>query len=507
MLMLLALGSGLSPNALAQGSTPKPLRVLDDIADQRVAVLTGSVHDDVVRRRYPSATVLQFNGLADVALALKSGKADVGFSGAEPTQVLLRDEPSLGILEPNAYTLNLGAGFRHEDSATREAYNAFLKEIRANGVHADMARRWIREKSEEMPVIATPGGKGVLRVGVTAVKGLPWGSKVRDQHIGFDIELVQRFAASQGKTLQYVDLDLSGMVAALAAGKIDMMGSTLAATEERKRLVSFSDPAWQSDSSAFALKSRLAAPAPGAGSAAGGTPEAQPEPPGFRQRLYANLVHEDRWQLIAKGLGVTMIIWALSSVFGTLLGVVVCMMRMARRAWLRTIADVYIWLLRGIPVLVLLMLMYYVVFASVNVNAVAVASVAFGLNMAAYSAEMFRTAIQSVDKGQIEAGVAGGFTKLEAFRLIVLPQALRHLLPVYKGELISALKMTSVVGYVAVQDITKASDIIRSRTFDAFVPLITTAIIYLLLAWLITWAIGKIEWRITPRHLRAGGQS
>jgi polar amino acid transport system substrate-binding protein len=183
------------------------------------------------------------------------------------------------------------------------------------------------------------------------------------------------------------------------------------------------------------------------------------------------------------------------------------MMRMARRAWLRTIADVYIWLLRGIPVLVLLMLMYYVVFASVEVNAVAVASVAFGLNMAAYSAEMFRTAIQSVDKGQIEAGVAGGFTKLEAFRLIVLPQALRHLLPVYKGELISALKMTSVVGYVAVQDITKASDIIRSRTFDAFVPLITTAIIYLLLAWLITWAIGKIEWRITPRHLRAGGQS
>jgi polar amino acid transport system substrate-binding protein len=506
MLMLLALGSGLSPNALAQGSTPKPLRVLDDIADQRVAVLTGSVHDDVVRRRYPSATVLHFNGLADLPLALKSGKADVAFSGAEPTQVLLRDEPSLGILEANAYTLDLGAGFRHEDNATREAYNAFLKEIRANGIHEDMARRWIREKSEDMPVIPNPGGKGVLRVGVTAVKGLPWGSKVREQHIGFDIELVQRFAASQGKTIQYVDLDLSGLVAALAAGKIDMMGSTLAATEERKRLVSFSDPAWKSDSSVFALKSRLPALA-GEANPATVASAAQPESPSFRQRMHANLIHEDRWQLIARGLGVTMIIWVLSSVFGTLLGVFVCMMRMARRAWLRTIADVYIWLLRGIPVLVLLMLMYYVVFASVEVNAVAVASVAFGLNMAAYSAEMFRTAIQSVDKGQIEAGVAGGFTKLEAFRLIVLPQALRHLLPVYKGELISALKMTSVVGYVAVQDITKASDIIRSRTFDAFVPLITTAIIYLLLAWLITWAIGKIEWRITPRHLRAGGQS
>ena len=194
----------------------------------------------------------------------------------------------------------------------------------------------------------------------------------------------------------------------------------------------------------------------------------------------------------------------MSTLFGTILGAFICWMRMSRNMLLSKSAGVYIWLLRGLPVLLLLMIIYYIVFASVEVNPVLVASVAFGLNMAAYSAEMFRTSIESVDRGQTEAGIAGGFTRVQTFRLIVLPQALRQGLPVYKGEVISLVKMTSVVGYVAVQDITKASDIIRSRTFDAFVPLIATAIIYLTIAWLVAYLLDKVEWRVTPKHKRAG---
>jgi polar amino acid transport system substrate-binding protein len=113
---------------------------------------------------------------------------------------------------------------------------------------------------------------------------------------------------------------------------------------------------------------------------------------------------------------------------------------------------------------------------------------------------MFRTSIQSVDKGQWEAGIAGGFTKAQTFVYIVSPQALRHLLPVYKGEFISLMKMTSVVGYIAVQDLTKVSDIIRSRTFDAFFPLIMAAVIYLLLAWLLTWGLGAVEVSVDPKR-------
>jgi polar amino acid transport system substrate-binding protein len=153
-------------------------------------------------------------------------------------------------------------------------------------------------------------------------------------------------------------------------------------------------------------------------------------------------------------------------------------------------------------VLVLLMLIFYVAFASVDINPVLVAVVAFGMNFAAYSSEIFRTGIESVDKGQIEAGIAMGFSKSRTFLYIVLPQTVRRILPVYKGEFISLVKMTSIVGYIAVQDLTKASDIIRSRTFDAFFPLIMVAILYFSISWLLMQSLEYVERAVDPRRLR-----
>lgn len=198
-----------------------------------------------------------------------------------------------------------------------------------------------------------------------------------------------------------------------------------------------------------------------------------------------NLVVEDRYQMILDGLQVTLFITFFAVVRGTLLGGLVCWMRMSRRAWLRHVAKVYIDLMRGTPVLVLLMLMYYVVMAPLDATGVVVAIVTFAMNMAAYVSEMLRTTIQSVDRGQTEAGLALGFTQRQTFFKIVLPQVVKAVMPVYQGEVISLLKGTSVVGYIAVADMTRASDLIRSRTFDAFFPLILTAIIYFLVAWLI----------------------
>ena len=174
-------------------------------------------------------------------------------------------------------------------------------------------------------------------------------------------------------------------------------------------------------------------------------------------------------------------------------GALICFMRMSRQKLAQGFAKVYISIVRGIPVLVLLMLVFYVVFAKVNVNPMLAAVLAFGINFAAYVSEMFRTSIESIDKGQTEAGIAGGFTRAQTFIYIVMPQAIRRVLPVYKGELISLVKMTSIVGYIAVQDLTKASDIIRSRTFDAFFPLIMTAVLYFLISWLLLLLLGGIE--------------
>ena len=203
------------------------------------------------------------------------------------------------------------------------------------------------------------------------------------------------------------------------------------------------------------------------------------------ESFYDNLIAEDRYRMILDGLQVTLLITLCAALLGTLLGGLVCWMRMSRRKWLQQVAKVYIELMRGTPVLVLLMLMYYVVMAPLDATGIVVAIVTFAMNTAAYISEMLRTTIQGIDRGQTEAGLALGFTPRQTFFKIVLPQVVKAVMPVYQGEVVSLLKGTSIVGYIAVSDMTRASDLIRSRTFDAFFPLIVTALIYFLMAWLI----------------------
>ncbi len=206
--------------------------------------------------------------------------------------------------------------------------------------------------------------------------------------------------------------------------------------------------------------------------------------------------------LIWDGLKTTVLISVLATLFGSLLGALICYMRMSPRLLLNLPARIYINVLRGMPVLVLLMLIFYVVFASVNISPVLVAVIAFGMNFGAYVAEIYRAGIQSIDRGQSEAGTSMGFTRLQTFLYIVLPQTIQRILPVYKGEFISLVKMTSIVGYIAVQDLTKASDIIRSRTFDAFFPLVMVAILYFLISWILMLALEYLERRTDPKQRR-----
>ena len=217
-----------------------------------------------------------------------------------------------------------------------------------------------------------------------------------------------------------------------------------------------------------------------------------------------NLIVEDRYRMILDGLQVTLLITLCAAVLGTLLGGLVCWMRMSRWKWLQQVARVYIDLMRGTPVLVLLMLMYYVVMAPVDATGIVVAIVTFAMNTAAYISEMLRTTIQGIDRGQTEAGLALGFTPRQTFLKIVLPQVVRAVMPVYQGEIVSLLKGTSIVGYIAVADMTRASDLIRSRTFDAFFPLIVTAVIYFVVAWLIGLLLQSLVGRQRVKAAVAG---
>jgi polar amino acid transport system substrate-binding protein len=157
----------------------------------------------------------------------------------------------------------------------------------------------------------------------------------------------------------------------------------------------------------------------------------------------------------------------------------------SRRSWVRKAAGIYGAFIQGIPTLVLLLIMFYVVFANAGLSGTFVAIVTFALCFAWSSGSIFDSAISSVPAGQTEAGLSLGFTPLRTFTGIVFPQALKNGLPLYAGECVALLKSTSIVGYIAIMDLTRASDLIRSRTFDAFIPLLIVTVAYFVLAWLL----------------------
>jgi polar amino acid transport system substrate-binding protein len=488
---------GNAPAAVSAGV--RKLKTVEDIRDKTIGVLLGSAYDTYVARTYPDATVLQYNSLSDLLIALNSGKIDVTFYDQAAVPEILKINPDLGILARDVFRIPIGAGFNRDNDALREQFNAFLKEIRSNGVYRDMVTRWMEKGIMEMPVIEGAPANGVLRAGVVNDLGMPFGLVRDGQLIGFDIELSSRFAAYLGREYVPVPLQFGSLIASLSTNKIDIITASMFITEERSKMIDFGDPYFECGASLIARKDAMDP------SVAGST-DGIPRRKAFLERaadsFYINIILEKRYELILEGLLATIVISIFSAVLGTFLGGVICLMRMSRRKVLSVTAGLYISLLRGTPVLVLLMIIYYIVFASVDIHPIVVSIIAFGLNFGAYVSEMFRTSIQSIDNGQKEAGIAGGFTKVQTFLYIIAPQALRHLLPVYKGEFISLVKMTSIVGYIAVQDLTKASDIIRSRTFDAFFPLIMAAVIYLVLAWLLTRALGYIEISVDPKRRR-----
>ena len=333
----------------------------------------------------------------------------------------------------------------------------------------------------------------------------PFSFQSNNKLTGLDIERGQMIGAGLGKRIEIVDMSFEGLIPALQTGKIDFALSNFNVTEERRKLIAFSQPYLENDISA--LVRRPAQAGLDQSARPSGAPEGAPATflSSVVNGFYSNIILENRYLLILNGLKTTVLISVLATVFGTLLGALVCFMRISGNKLLNLPARVYISIMRGTPVLVVLMLTYYVVFASLDINPVLVAVIAFGMNFAAYLAEIFRTGIEGVDKGQTEAGIAMGFTRVKTFLNVILPQATRRILPIYKGEFISLVKMTSIVGYIAVQDLTKASDIIRSRTFDAFFPLVMVAILYFLISWILMQSLEYLERSTDPKSKRAKG--
>ena len=221
----------------------------------------------------------------------------------------------------------------------------------------------------------------------------------------------------------------------------------------------------------------------------------------LKSSFISNFIDDSRWRYIKDGMKITLLVTVFAVLLGVVLGFLIAIVRTThdktgKLKILNAICKVYLTVIRGTPVVVQLMIIYFIIFGSVDISKVVVAIVAFGINSGAYVAEIFRSGIMSIDNGQFEAGRSLGFNYAQTMMYIVMPQAFKNVLPTLCNEFISLLKETSVSGYIALQDLTKGGDIIRSRTYDAFMPLIAVALIYLAMVMIFTKLVSLLERRL-----------
>lgn len=471
----------------------------DEVKHKTVGVWTGTVADGLAKDHFPEAPAEQYTRLSDMVLALVNGKIDF-FPLEEPqARVLQLRRPDVCIMSDEMVEVwNYAFAFPRSGSALRDAFSAEIRQCVADGTVEQLKKKWFaKDASAPKMTPRKPGSKGVLRIG-TVPEVEPFTYLQNGRFVGMDLDLAAGVAEKLGYSVEFVLLDFASFIEALNTGKVDMVASCITVTEERKEQILFADSHYLGG--CVLVVRNMASPTDEAGS-------------NWLQRSWKELcasfdrtfVREERWKLVLKGLGVTIIITLGATALGTLLAFPVWLVRTARSRVLQGIGRAYVSLMQGTPILVILMILYYIIFAKVDIDAIIVAIIGFGLNLSAYAGEMLRTGIESVPRGQREAALALGFTRFQTFRKVVMPQALRQILPIYRGEFVNLLKTTSIVGYIAIQDLTKMSDIIRSRTYEAFFPLIATAVIYFLTATALAAVLNYMEYRLNPKNRRSLG--
>ena len=470
---------------------------LSDFSGTTVAAFTGTSHDQILSDAVDGVEFQYYDDLASQVLALQTGTVDAVINDLPVVRLAVARQPELAVFPETVAPDSYGLGLQ-KDSPLTDQISAIIERFQADGTLDALEAEWmgVDESAKSVDVEEYDAPNGVLRYAHDST--MEPMSYVGDggESMGYEVELVALIARELGMELEITQGNFSGIMAMLQSGRVDIISSSISITDERRESIDFPTPHYTGGVSLLVRAEDLGL----------GGGETEGEDTGFFASLtdsfYRNFIQENRWKMVLSGLAVTAVISVFSTLFGTALGFGLCMVRRSRNRLASGLAAAFIRLIQGVPVLVLLMVLFYVVFARTRLDGVAVAIAAFSINFGVYVSEMIRTGINAVDVGQWEAASALGFGRVKTFTKVIAPQAARHILPVYRGEFISMVKMTSVVGYIAVQDLTKASDLIRSRTLDAFLPLIVTAAIYFLLAWALTAVLGVMERRIDPKRRR-----
>ncbi len=472
-------------------------RTVEDFSGHNLGILTGTVLDRLTDEIIPNITWNYYEDHTGALEALMKGDIDAALNDEPVARAAVAEREGIGLFPEIIIKDSYGYIFT-KDSGLNDKFSLLIEEFLSDGTIDSLKEKWFSGDSERMRIDWTsydtaerPGGMIKYTFEPTAYPMTYMGSDGRAS--GFEAELLLMIAEKLDMGVNCIPANFSSIINFVQTGKADVASGGISITDERKESVDFSLSHYLGGAVFICRSENLEG-------VSLGEKESKSFFTSLSESFYKTFVKEQRWVLIAKGLGITLLISALSTLFGTLLGVVLLFMLRSRKKFIHAPASFFCTIIQGIPTLVILLIVYFVIFGSVSLSPVIVATIAFSLIFSVSVAGILESGINAIDRGQEEASVALGFGKIDLYRRIIMPQAVAHVLPLYKGEIVSLMKMTSIVGYIAIQDLTKAGDIIRSRTYEAFFPLIAVAIIYFLLSSLIGFIISRIAEGINPKR-------
>ncbi|MBQ9765385.1 MAG: ABC transporter substrate-binding protein/permease [Lachnospiraceae bacterium] len=463
-----------------------PINTLDDLANAKIGVQLGTTGDIYVTDEYPNATIQHFNKGADAIQSLKQGKVDCVVIDKLPAEAFVALNKDLSILDEEFTDEDYAIAVAKGNNELLGKINDALNELEENGIKQKIIDNYIGDNKGSYEYVTPKGtdkSNGRLVMATNAAFE-PYEYVEGGKIVGIDADMALAISDILGMELVIEDMEFDSVITAVSSGKADMGMAGLTVTEDRLKSINFSESYTTStqvivvrngesdDLSIFSL-----------------------------ERYKNNFIKDNRWKYIAEGLLTTLEISFFAVVIGVVLGFVFAIIRASsdktgKLKLLNALVKVYVTIIRGTPVMIQLLIIYYVIFASTNINKVLVAVLAFGLNSAAYMTEIVRSGIMSIDNGQFEAGRSLGFNYVQTMRHFILPQAFKNVLPAIGNELIVLIKETSISGYIGIMDMTRGADYIRSRTYDAFPPLIAVAIVYLIIVMILTALVGKLERRL-----------
>lgn len=489
-LMLLTLTACGQKNA--DRAPDKVISGLDDLEGAKIGVQIGTVGDTYASDYEgddAGTEVARYNKGADAVQALKQNKIDC---------VIIDEQPALAFVDKNPELKILDEEFTNEDYAICVAkgndelldkINGALDELKQDGTLESIINNYIGVDAGKTPYVSSDDvirDNGTLTMATNAAFP-PYEYYENGTIVGIDADMAQAIADKLGMNLVISDMEFDSIIAAVQSGKADFGAAGLTVTEDRLKNINFSE--------SYTTAKQVIIVNTGEGA----------NQQSLVEKFKQVFIEKDRWQYIPKGLRNTLIITFFAGVIGIILGFLFAIIRVANDRndekklgirVLNAIVKVYLTIFRGTPMMVQLLIMYYVIFASVKANPIMTAVLAFGLNSGAYVAEAIRAGIMSVEIGQFEAGRSLGFTYGQTMIHIILPQAVKNALPAMCNEFIALLKESSIVGYIGLIDLTKAGDIIRSNTYEAFMPLIAVALVYLVIVMFLTFLVGRLERRL-----------